>query len=43
MPLWQAQLGGWATLAIFAGLMVIAGVLPFILGFNKVDKEATAA
>ena len=43
MPLWQAQLGGWATLAIFVGLMLIAGALPFILGFNKVDKDAAAA
>lgn len=42
MPLWQAQLGGWVTLAIFAGLMIIAGVLPFILRFNKVDQEEKA-
>lgn len=42
MPLWQAQLGGWVTLAIFAGLMIIAGALPFILRFNKVDQEEKA-
>ncbi len=38
MPLWLANLGGWTTLLIFVGLMVVAGALPFILRFNKVDQ-----